>query len=46
MEDGIKLRKFLEQSSKEKINKLIERLETLNDIELTELANYIKLLIR
>lgn len=46
MEDGDKLKNFLSVSSKETIAKLVEKLESLNDDELNEYAEFLKSLFR
>lgn len=46
MEDSEKLMSFLKNSSNEKITKLIERLESTNDHEFIEYAEFLKSLFR
>jgi hypothetical protein len=46
MENGEKLKNFLNVSSKETIAKLIKKLESLNDHELNEYAEFLKSLFR
>lgn len=46
MEDGEKLKKFLKGSSKQQIEKLINKIESLNDREFDGFLDHLKSLFR